>query len=58
MIRKSNRTIALWVDEDFKNQIKSQSALKGLSILEYSRILAKKMQEDEEQDEKKFRFPF
>jgi hypothetical protein len=53
-----NYSIKICVHPDFRKKIKAESAMKGLSIIEYSKLLSKKkfLQEDETGEEPKFGF--
>jgi predicted DNA binding CopG/RHH family protein len=45
MKRKSNDRISMWVPTEFRNQIKAQAALKGMSIDSYLREIAGEKEE-------------
>lgn len=53
--RKSNGIAKIWVDIDFKRWLKSESAKKGKSMLEFSREFQQKTVQN---NEKKFEFKF
>lgn len=55
--RKSNKWKKTWVYEDFGNQLKSDAALEGLSLLEYTKRLAERRKKLEEEKRGETRKP-
>lgn len=55
-----NRKVRIWVDEDFKRQLKEEAARQDKSILELTKFFSKAdtLGQDYEQKKKKFRMGF
>lgn len=50
------RSVRMWVDPVFKRKMKAEAAMRGISLHEYTKIMAKQ-EEEEIKEEKKLRRP-
>lgn len=50
------RSVRIWVDPVFKRKLKAEAAIRGVSLHEYTKMMAKQ-EEEEIREEKKMRRP-